>query len=462
MKKLNVIAFLMLLLSITAGVIGYSMVAAGGDGGQREEKTYEDYLRWARLYKEQGNRTKAIVSYQDALGLQPESDEAMRELAQVYKEMNYSEEAIEYWEILEQKGTAEDIDVLDHIHMLLEQERLEEAKVLIENNKDRQDEEFRSLYEQSRTDAPKFNLESGVLHEYSLLHSVDIPAGYTLYFTADGSEPNQNSEIFPDELLITFPENTIKARAYSPLGYVTDIAELSLQVDVPVEEFKSRDWESMIYQLRWQMEGKEWDDPVYNYELAQIRELYLIGTDVRTGTNRSSSDYVFYENGFRYRWDDETDINKNMGSIDMSPIKYMPFLKKLAICNQKKVDLSILHGKEYLEELSLLNDGIEDIRELSELKNLKMLALGWNQISDVTPLAGLSGLTSLGLWNNRISDVSSLAGLTELYYFDIAGNQVQDISIVSGMRNLGELWINGNPISDNSQVDANESIYVIR
>ena len=250
--------------------------------------------------------------------------------------------------------------------------------------------------------------------------------------------------------------NIVKAKAFSYLGYGSETVELNISITVPIKEIKTSG--SNYYfmsRLRNEVLDKNYDDPIYNYELAQIRNLYVVG-DGRIGSE--VTDAVFYQESYQIG---NYVPSAYIGEMDTDIVRYMPFLQTLAICWQKNISLDFLTELHYLEELSLLNNNITDISALRNQKQLRVLSLGWNRIQEVSPIAELTNLESLGLWNNQITDISPLGSLHNLYYLDVSGNKIENIDVVRNFPKLNEVWLNGNPITDTSPLDSCVNIRIL-
>ena len=247
-----------------------------------------------------------------------------------------------------------------------------------------------------------------------------------------------------DGIVISAPQNRVKVRAYSYLGYYSDVVDLNINITKIVEQV---DGHSRIGSyIRSNVLNKDWDDPLYNYELARVTQLYIIGYNVQTEENNNYSlfkDHYMSGSSRNEEYDDE---------LELKELEYMPFLKKLVIAYHREVDLSGIEYCTNLEELSLLHNHIDNIDSLKNLTKLTKLSLGWNDIEDISVISGMKSLTSLGLWSNKINDVTPLRELTDLEYLDVADNSVTSIDIITGMKGLNELWIYDNNISDLSPV----------
>lgn len=449
MKKIRYAALGMIICGCIAAAVGMAFLFSGSNA-KRPEKNAETYTKEGDIYLDDEEYMKAIASYEKALELDDMDAEALRGSAKAYSSLAYYDEE----ETVRKRLAELEPDNLENwkdiVLSKINREQLDDAKSLLEELMEKyEDEDFSQLYHQLDIREPVFNLESGSYDSYQILELQEQPDNATVYYTLDGTEPDIYSDIYDEGIILSYPENVVKAVAIGHIGYRSDVVELHYQIIASVEEIERQSLSDSG--LEWcirDMLHKNWDEPIYNYEIAQIQSVYIIGQ--YNAYLEKMQDLVFFED--YYTWYESTYYER--GQISLEILSYMPFLKTLFVGYQDSLDISVLANLESLEELSLLNDNIENIEAIGGLKKLKKLALGWNNISNVSPLAGLTELESLGLWNNRIQDVSNLSGLQNLYYFDIANNQVRDIGCVQTMPELSELWIAGNQISDFSPIDS--------
>lgn len=443
----------MTFLFLAAGLLA---IAAGGafltsgTRAERPQKSFADYMRDGDIYTDNGSYYMAIASYESALEQQEEDVQALAGLAEVYyRQMDYDSEAA-----IRERIAAQDPDNMDNqlrlIEIMVQKNEFDSAKERTETLMQSSDSEaLTKLYEDMCVDAPVFSLESGSYDEYQLLTLGDNKEGIVVRYTDNDTEPNEESPIFSEDVVISRPETKIRAKAYSPLGYASEETVLDFKITKKAEKLEWNYFDeefSRNYMVYYNAVDSHGRSEIYNYDLAQARSLYVIGDYL---VEREQPSVTFFGDHYvRYE-----SPNTEKGKRTLSFVKYMPFLKTLAVDYQEDLDLEPLKSLKYLENLSLLNDGIRDIKPLKELKSLRRLALGWNKIEDVSALSSLTGLESLGLWNNRIKDISSLEKLQSLTYFDISHNNVSDISAAGKMVNLTELWINDNQIADYTPLD---------
>lgn len=451
MKSIRLLAAGMLTCGLVSIAVGWSFFVSGTKE-TRPVKTAENYLYDASLYLEDGDYEKAVVSYEKALEEEPYRQEAQIGMADAWSRMGDHEEEKK----IRNQIAQEDPDNLNNqirlIEIMIQDRDLEDAKLKTEELLEKTDsEELRSLHKEMEIPAPEFDLTSGSYDDYQLLRLTNIYENALVHYTSDGSEPTENSPVYEDGIVISYPNTEIRAVAIGTLGYKSEEITLNMAITKPTEivmEDRTTDY------IKSNILGKNWDSPVYNYEMAQLREIYLLGTyDI----GAEPENVVFYADCYKQYGSREY----GKGTFDIEFVRYTPFLQTLFVGYQERLDLSPLAGLRYLENLSLLNNDIIDINPLTGLTSIKKLALGWNNISDITPLEGLVNLESLGLWNNQISDISVLKNLTELTYFDVSNNQVTQIDCIRNMPKLNEVWINGNQINTLAPLEACEQLMVL-
>lgn len=459
MKRIKILASGALVIGLIGIAAGGSFLMAGTAAG-RPVKSFGDYMTDGELYLNDGDYYKAIVSYEKALSERENDLNALQGLAAVYYRQADYEKETEIRNIIAEKDPKNLDNQVRMVELLINRGDLSEAKEKTEelmetNNSD----SLRSLYNEMEVAAPGFSLPSGSYDDYQLLELTTAYNNALVHYTLDGSEPTEDSPIYKDGIVISYPNTAVRAKAFGSLGYSSDEVSLEFTITRPVEvaftwDSYGNNSDETLYRISTQLLNKSWNDNVYNYEMAQIRELYLLG-----GYNVDDEPMsVSFGDGYYKMYDSRYTEH---GNFTLDFVKYTPFIKTLSVNYQNSLDLSSLASLKYIENLSLLSDGISDISPLSGLTSLKKLALGWNNITDAAALSNLTELESLGLWNNQIGNVDALDGLTKLKYFDIAYNNVSRITCVSHMPELNEVWINHNHIQDISPLDGCEKLLVL-
>jgi serine/threonine protein kinase len=157
------------------------------------------------------------------------------------------------------------------------------------------------------------------------------------------------------------------------------------------------------------------------------------------------------------------------GLQDISPLRALPGLQRLALVCPEVADLSPLRGMG-LTELALYHSGVSDlsplrgmklrgldlsgsrqIADLSPLRGmpLKELTIYGTQVKDLTPLKDMK-LESLNCDASPVVDLSPLKGLP-LQSLNVSHGQVSDLSPLKGLP-LAELSLVGSAVTDLSPI----------
>ena len=457
MKKARIITIILLILGIASGLSGFAITrSAGVEQQERPEKTIDDAIRDADYSYQSGRTDEALEYYKEAMAMDENNAAAMRGASLCMRMLGYNSDAEEMLKRIIATPDASQADYLTLVNLKIQLGDLEEARDLTEEGLSRfESVELKRLLSNESVQAPQFNIQSGEYAEYQCLELAKSDQYSIVHYTTDGSEPTVDSDVFKDRIILSEAENHIKAIAVSPLGYESEVTELTVSITKPQEAVISgyNSYSRLNYELMNYF-NKSYGSTLYNYELAQIQEVTIVsGYWIDFGDGREDfSEMTFFPTYFkRYQ---SSSAERNYGeNSDISTLQYCPFLRKVRICFQNSLDLSPLKGLQNIEELSLLNNSIDDISAIAGLKKLKKLSLGWNHVSDISALSGMEELVSLGLWDNDITDISPLENNAALEYLDIANNQVSDINALDDLTSLRELWINGNPVRDYSPVN---------
>lgn len=430
---------------------GYFWLQGGNTASPLQEA-----LQLGEKYLEEMDYENAVVAFTEATAIDPSSKEAYLGLAQAHTgAREYDEAEAAYRQLLElDASNAEGYRELAELYIRLE--KLEEAKQLLEaavNATD--DENIQNLYNETMPKAPTFSLQEG---SYSQRQEVAIATEkdtQVVYYTTDGTEPTQDSQVYQEPIILKNGRTTLKAIAVSSRGYQSETASAAYRIDVERTEivFEDRMIESAVREALGVGYGT-----LYNEDVEQVTELNIVGYSVyRPGMSAlfTEDSYSVQTGGWGYN-------SSSLGRLEtLDDLKYMPFLRRLHIAFQEEVDITGVAAAKRLEELSLIHVGVQDLEPVAGLTNLQKLCVGWNEISDISPVANLSALTSLGIWNNRVTDISAVQNLKALTYLDFSGNRVQDISAVAGLNSLSSLWMYSNRVSDFTSLEGLTELKVL-
>lgn len=424
--------------------------------GSNTASPLQESLQLGEKYLEELDYENAVVAFTEATAIDPSSKEAYLGLAQAHTgAQEYDEAEAAYRQLLEMDASnAEGYRELAELYIRLE--KLEEAKQLLEaavNATD--DEDIQNLYNETMPKAPTFSLQEG---SYSQRQEVAIATEkdtQVVYYTTDGTEPTQDSQVYQEPIILKNGRTTLKAIAFSSRGYPSETASATYRINVERTEVVFED--RMIERAVREALGVGYGT-LYNEDVEQVTELNIVGYSVYSpGMSAlfTEDSYSVQTGGWGYN-------NSSLGSLEsLDDLKYIPFLRRLHIAFQEEVDITGVSAAKRLEELSLIHVGIRDLKPISGLTNLQKLCVGWNEISDISPVANLTALTSLGVWNNEITDIRAVQNLKALTYLDFSGNRVQDISVVAGLNSLSSLWMYRNRVSDFTSLEGLTELRVL-
>ncbi len=441
-KKVIIISVLAAVVLIAIAAVTTVAVTAG-------PRAAREQLALGDRYLEELDYENAILAYTRAIEADPRNAQAYYGLG-VANAANQSPENAEaaFLQSLSLDPTGVDA-YLSLADLYLQNDRLEDAADLLDkaiNQTD--DDEIKDLYTQTQPQAPTFSLESGSYSTYQLVEILS-DSGDTIYYTLDGSEPNTESQVYTDALVLSSGKTSIRAMAVNSLGYHSEIAAADYTITARPREIAFADPEmERFVRNKLQLSYRE---PITDEVAAQILRISIVSSNYIDNANFTEESYQIQGNTY---------INEgNLGTL--SDLQYMPFLEEVTIAFQEDLSITGLGGHERLSAISLIHNGITSISALKDLPALTELCLGWNNISDISALSAFPELTSLGIWGNRISNLSSISGLQKLTYLDISDNQISDLSPISGLPVLDSLWMYGNRIADVSVVTQLPSIRVL-
>jgi len=402
---------------------------------------------------------RAIASYRQALDIDPKNVEVNLKLAEAYdaNQMYAYAEAV-YKSLLDERNVPSEAYV-GLAELYLQQDRLEEAKVLLEEAMDRaESEEIALLYEATRPKPPTANYEEGAYSRRIRVELASSETDHTIYYTLDGTEPDADSAVYGEPLILRNGITVVKAVAVNALGYRSDVAAYTYDVQIEPQVVTLE--EPVIERIIRNKLNIPYQDPIYNDDIEQITQIYIVGNGVQSGAD----DYSVYLEENQYSVNGNIYAVYGMGEVGgLNDLRLMPFLERVVVEYQPGLDISALADCPEVRELSLVGDGLEDgdIETLGWMTQLVKLNLGWNNLEDISGLAGLVNLESLGIWGNRIRSIQAAGGLSRLTYFDFSDNMVSDISYVAGLAQLKQLWMYRNQVADLSPVAGLEELQVL-
>ena len=94
-------------------------------------------------------------------------------------------------------------------------------------------EVIRSTYQNLQAKAPEFGFEEGYYQEILPLKLSSNTAG-SIYYTMDGSEPDENSLVYTAPIFLDNGEYTIKAVFVNQYGLVSDVVTKRYQIEIQI------------------------------------------------------------------------------------------------------------------------------------------------------------------------------------------------------------------------------------
>lgn len=432
-------AFILIFACILAavGLIAYLWFSRSGAARLAE------YIDLGERYLEELNYEEAVVAFQKAVGIDPKNKEASSGLARAYEGAEQYEQAEAVYLDMTERFPSDGIFYKDLAELYVRLERLEDAKRLLEEAVSRtEDEAVQELYERTSPKAPVFSLAAGT---YDTWQAVEISVEHgeeVIFYSLDGSEPDENSLIYQEPVILPSGTTVLQAKAVNSMGYVSEIASAEYHISQRREEIEFSDpvMESLVRQKLG-----IWSGPLYNEDVAMITSLRAVGREGESEEGNHLSATTFTESGYQIYGN----VMSDTGDLStLADLVYMPFLTELELTYQNHLSLDGIASCSRLSSLSLLHNDLNSIEPLQGLISLERLSLGWNRIRDLSPISGLTNLTSLSFWENQVSSLEPLSGLTELRYLDLSGNAVSDLSPLAGLSKLEELWMYENHVSD--------------
>ncbi len=415
---------------------------------------------------EEGNRcleeldyNQAVVYYRQALEVDDSNRDANLGLAEAYQGLGQDS----YAESVYQDMLAEDDSQADVYELLaqlyIQQSKLDEARQLLDEASQKvEDEEITVLYQLTRPEPPTTSYDAGAYQDRIAVELIPSASEQVIYYTLDGTDPTVDSPVYTEPLILPNGVTQLRAIAVNSIGYQSDIAVY--EYDLQIRDVEITLEEPVIERIIRDTLDIPGGQPIYNDDIEQITELYIVGDAVSSGRDEYTvnlKEGTYIVNGSEYTFSGTGQIRT------LNDLQYMPYLSRLVVGYQGELDISGLSRCTGITELSLVEDQLSDadIQVLAGLTQLQALNLGWNEISSLSPLSGLTGLTTLSVWGNRLSSLAGIEGLVNLTYLDFSDNQITDITPVQGMTALEELWMYDNQVSSLTGLTGLESLRVL-
>lgn len=195
-------------------------------------ETFDDYYKQALAYAETSNYSDAITAMEKALILDPNQAEAHLILGDYYLESGDASSALLIYESLMKNNIVSEeamIRIAEYYISMESYEELNDFLLTCEN------ENVQNTYQSYMAMEPIFSLNAGTYNEVSPLKITANSAGI-IYYTLDGSEPNEGSNIYTAPIMLEFGTYTVKAFFINENGIksATTTAQYIIDVTVPL------------------------------------------------------------------------------------------------------------------------------------------------------------------------------------------------------------------------------------
>lgn len=447
--KIIVVVAIILAIAVVAVIVETKIFSKSEKETQQNEAEYSDSITQGDKYLEKLDYSQAILSYNEALNIEPNNLEAKLKLADAYEQSDDYSKAEETYKEIINKGndTTEAYSKLAELY--IRKNDLEKAKQLLEEAvKNNKSEELLAFYKSTQIDAPKYSVTSGSYDDRKEVEIKTSSDNDIIYYTTDGSNPTTKSNVYTDSIILPNGNTTILSMAVNQLGYYSDVskAEYTINIEDVNVDFTNKTIENAV------KKALNKSSSVTNYDVDRIRQLYILGDGsyvayASNATFDGEQTYVSSSSSSSYK-----NTVKPATIEDISDLSKLPNLKQLYIADVSGFDLSLIASLTNLETLALVNDGITDISAIGGLTKLTKLSINWNNVSDISALSKLNNLAVLSMCGNKLTDVTSISGLTKLTYLDISQNQISDISKLSTLSELEQLWAYNNKIANYSSL----------
>ena len=436
LKSKKILILIIVALVVVGGFITTVSITS------RKNKERSARLTLGEKYLTELDYDKAIATFKGIIEVEPKNKEAYFGLARAYEGTNnYDYAEASYKKIIDiDKLETEAYSELAELYIRLE--KLDEAEGLLKEAAElTNDKELEELYMLTQPSKPTFSVTPGVYNERQAIELVVNRDDERIYYTLDGSQPDEYSMVYSQPIILLNGITQINAYTKNSRGYSSEVVTAEYNMDIELTEVIFLD--DYIRNMVCEELGVGYYSTIYNEDVERITSLTLVGNNL---INSYYKDAVYFSQDTYsindYQYGDAGNLTT------LADLEKFIFLKELNIAYQEDLDLTGLYKSKRLEELSLINNGITDIGPIGSLTSLKKLCIAWNEIRDISALSGLDNLTSLGIWGNKISDISVIADMTKLEYLDFSDNDVEDISPIKNLSQLNSLWMYDNRVYD--------------
>lgn len=172
----------------------------------------------ALYYTQKEQYKKAVSGYQRAVELSPRNVSYLNGLAESYCRINESEKAAELcFEIISLEASNQDA-YKRIVQIYAAQERYDEINALMQNCTDR---EIKNQYQDYMANPPELSMSGGTYQEIINIKLLSNTSG-TIYYTLDGSDPDENSEVYTNPITLESGYYEVRAFFVNQHGTVSD------------------------------------------------------------------------------------------------------------------------------------------------------------------------------------------------------------------------------------------------
>lgn len=192
-----------LILALVVGVVCYAVI-------ENRSHSYQVQYKKALKYEKNGDYSKAVRTYENALSVAKEKDErleASKSLGMLYAENEDTKNAVYYLEMAVEND-ASDVDAVTTLVRLYELQGNSEA--IKKLAKIASNEKTESLFEKYLLNQPIFNYKSGTYNEY-LTVEITSNDNETIHYTLDDSTATVESAVYTDPIQVTDGTTVIHA-----------------------------------------------------------------------------------------------------------------------------------------------------------------------------------------------------------------------------------------------------------
>ncbi len=123
------------------------------------------------------------------------------------------------------------------------------------------------------TEATELRLvpEGGTYETFQLVR-VEYPMGKGyVHYTLDGSAPTKESPLYTDGIVVSAPETRLRACLIDPYGECEEVGG-TYRITAEIKEVEADLKDPVMWDIYYTLK-KQWQEPLYNFELATLREL---------------------------------------------------------------------------------------------------------------------------------------------------------------------------------------------